>query len=164
MGQRLSDPDWKSGPTRPEPTASDHAIDPEPAYDHDGVGRKEAERVDGEALCAVREAYVCHRDGCDVDARKDHVYALTDVSADVREDARVAIDYTDDPTTEDVIEYLATNATIVDYDEVPILGFEFGDDERGYVYPHFTDESGFGGPCYGRVEPSPDVNAHRYDL
>jgi len=185
MRGRLSDPSWKSGPTYPEPTDSEHAIDPEPAgYDHDGVGRDEAERVDGEALCAVREAYSCSRDGCDADPRRAHVYALTDVSRRVQQAAAHAIDYTEEPTAEDLIEYLATHAVIVDYDEGPILGFEFGDgadsgesasssaesaasadeDEFGYVYPHFTDESGFGGPCYGHVEPEPDINAHRYDL
>jgi len=166
MGRnRLSDPSWKSGPSYPEPTSSEHAIDPQPAgWDHDGVGRKEAERVDGEALCAVREAYSCHRDGCDTDARKDHVYALSDVSERVQQAARHAIDYTDEPATEDIVEYLAIHATIVDYDEGPILAFEFGDDEFGYVYPNFTDEHGFGGPCYGHVEPEPDINAHRYDL
>lgn len=184
MGRnRLPDPSWKSGPSYPEPTSSEHAISPEPAgWDHDGVGRKEAERVDGEALCAVREAYSCSRDGCDTDARKDHVYALSDVSERVQQAARHAIDvsrrdaarsprslaegneadYTDE--REDIVEYLAIHATIVDYDEGPILAFEFGDDELGYVYPHFTDEQGFGGPCYGHVEPEPDINAHRYDL
>mgnify|MGYP006279819219 CR=1 FL=1 len=185
MRGRLSDPSWKSGPTYPEPTDSEHAIDPEPAgYDHDGVGRDEAERVDGEALCAVREAYSCSRDGCDADPRRAHVYALSDVSRRVQQAAAHAIDsrgsgttrnraslaegneadYTEEPTAEDLIEYLAVHAVIVDYDEGPILGFEFGDDEFGYVYPHFTDESGFGGPCYGHVEPEPDINAHRYDL
>jgi len=195
MGRnRLSDPAWKSGPTYPEPTSSEHAIGPEPAgWDHDGVGRKEAERVDGEALCAVREAYSCSRDGCDTDARKDHVYALSDVSERVQQAASRAIDvsrrdaarsprslaegneadYTDEPEAVDIIEYLAINATIVDYDGGPILAFEFtdseesdapnqssrsaterfGEDELGYVYPHFTDEHGFGGPCYGHVEP-----------
>ena len=165
MRGRLSDPSWKSGPTYREPTDSEHAIDPEPAgYDHDGVGRDEAERVDGEALCAVREAYSCSRDGCDADPRRAHVYALSDVSQRVQQAAAHAIDYTEEPTAEDLIEYLAVHAVIVDYDEGPILGFEFGDDEFGYVYPHFTDESGFGGPCYGHVEPEPDINAHRYDL
>lgn len=166
MGRnRLPDPSWKSGPTYPEPTSSEHAIDPEPAgWDHDGVGRKEAERVDGEALCAVREAYSCSRDGCDTDARKDHVYALSDVSERVQQAARHAISWTDEPGTEDIVEYLAIHATIVDYDEGPILAFAFGDDTLGYVYPHFTDEDGFGGPCYGHVEPEPDINAHRYDL
>jgi len=183
MGRnRLSDPAWKSGPTYPEPTSSEHAIGPEPAgWDHDGVGRKEAERVDGEALCAVREAYSCSRDGCDTDARKDHVYALSDVSERVQQAASRAIEYTDEPEAVDIIEYLAINATIVDYDEGPILAFEFtdseesdapnqssrsaterfGEDELGYVYPHFTDEHGFGGSCYGHVEPEPDINAHR---
>lgn len=166
MGRnRLPDPSWKSGPSYPEPTSSEHAIGPEPAgWDHDGVGRDEAERVDGEALCAVREAYSCSRDGCDTDPRRNHVYALSDVSERVQQSARHAIDYTDEPGTEDIVEYLAINATIVDYDEGPILAFHFGDDEFGYVSPHFTDEHGFGGPCYGHVEPEPDLDAYRYDL
>jgi len=165
MRGRLSDPAWKSGPSHPEPTASEHAISPEPAgYDHDGVGVNEAERVDGEPLSAVREAYSCSRDGCDADPQRNHVYALTDVSERVQQAAAYAIDYTEEPTAEDLIEYLAINAVVVDYDEGPILGFEFGDDTFGYVPPHFTDESGFGGSCYGRVEPEPDINAHRYDL
>jgi hypothetical protein len=165
MARGLSDPSWKSGPTYPEPTSSEHAIDPEPAgYDHDGVGRDEAERVDGAALCAVREAYSCSRDGCDVSPRRIHVYALSDVSDRLMKIARHAIDYTDDPEEGDFVEFFAVRAQVVDYDEGPILGFEVGDDTIGYVYPHFTDEHDFGGPCYGHVEPEPDINAHRYDL
>jgi len=165
MARRLSDPQWKSGPSRNEPTDSEHAIDPEPVnYDHDGVGRDEAERVDGEPLCAVREAYVCCRDGCDATPQKSHVYALTDVSKRVRKAASHAIEHTDNPSDEDVVEYLATHVTTVDYDEGPILAFEFGEETLGSLHAHFTNASGFSGPCYGRAEPSPDINAHRYDL
>jgi len=191
MRGRLSDPAWKSGPSHPEPTASEHAINPEPAgYDHDGVGVNEAERVDGEPLSAVREAYSCSRDGCDADPQRNHVYALTDVSERVQRIAEYVVrneEWFDGVvrslTDEHLVEFLAPRATIVDYDEGPILGFEVGEDtvssngskrgssedssDRdtiGYVYPHFTDESGFGGSCYGRVEPEPDINAHRYDL
>jgi hypothetical protein len=165
MGQRLSDPSWKSGPTRREPTDSEHAIAPEPAgYDIDGVGTSEAERVRGESLCAVREAYSCRREGCDTDPSKSHVYSLTDVSERVQQAARYAISHTDDPTTRDVIEYLATHATVVDYEANPALGFTFGDETFGRVFPQLTTQSGFSGPCYGRNEPSPDVHAYRYDL
>jgi hypothetical protein len=154
---RLSDPSWKRGPKEPSPTDSEHAIDPQPSgYDHDGVGKSEAERIDGAALCAVREVYSCSRDGCDISPRKNHVYALTDVSDRVIQAASHAIEYADDPGTDAVIEYLAMHATIVDYDMGPILGFEFGDAELGYVSPSVTVEEGFDGPCYGHAEPDPE--------
>jgi hypothetical protein len=161
----VPDPSWKSGPPEPRHRHSEHAIDPEPAgHDIDGVGIDEAERIDGEPLCAVREAYGCHRDGCDVDARKDHLYSLSDVSERVRRIVRGVITYTDDPSVEDEVEYLATHAVVRDYDEGPILGVTVGEDTIGYIYPQITDVSGFGGACFGREEPNPDVDAYRYDL
>lgn len=148
-----------------EPTDSEHAIDPEPVgYDHDGVGRDEAKRVDGVAFHAVRESYRCTRDGCDTDARKHHIYALSDVDEEVQATAFEEIEWTNSPNAEDLVEWLSMRATIVDYDESPILGFEHEGEAIGYLEPRFTQEQGFDGPCYGHVEPEPDVHAHRYDL
>jgi hypothetical protein len=157
------EPNWKSGPTYPEPTSSEHAIDRQPAgYDFDGVRVREAERVDGEPLLAIREAYSCRRDGCEADPSKAHVYALSDVSARTLQIARYAHPF-DQPLTDEIVEFLAMNAEIMDYDEGPIIAFEIGDRLVGYAYPHFTDHHDFDGPCYGRVEPEPDVHAHKYD-
>jgi hypothetical protein len=153
MKGRLSDPAWKSGPTYPEPTASEHAIDPQPnGYDVDGVGVNEAEHIDGEPLCAVREAYSCSREGCDTYPSKDHVYALTDVSKRTLQIARYAHPF-DEPLTDEIAEFLAERAEVMDYDNAPIIAFRIGDQLVGYVYPNVTIEDNFDSPCYGRVEP-----------
>lgn len=147
------EPNWKSGPTYPEPTSSEHAIDPMPnGHDIDGVGVNEAERIDGEALCAVREAYSCSREGCDTSPRKDHVYALSDVSERTLQIVRYAHPF-DEPLAEEIVEFLATRVEVMDYDDAPVIAFRIGDQLVGYVYPSFTIEEGFDGPCYGRVEP-----------
>lgn len=164
---RLPDPSWKSGPTYPEPTDSEHAIDPQPiGHDLDGVGVGEAERIDGAPLLAVREAYVCLREGCDVDANKVHVYSLDDVGAEPKRAAREVCEQFEGPTSDDdILVTLAERAFIIEHDgEEPIIGFDFGGEELGYVYPQETIESGFGGACYGHEAPDPDVNAYRYDL
>lgn len=169
---QVPDPSWKSGPPEPNHHHSEHAIDPEPAgYDFDGFGRDEMEEVDGEALVTIQEAYSCHRDGCDAMPRKRHLYTSLEASTWLHKACERAghggldVEPTyNDEWSELAVEYFAMNATIVDYDHVPIVGVEFGEDTFGYVYPEVTKEDDFSGSCYGRSEPNPDVNAHRYDL
>jgi len=173
---RLPDPSWKSGPPEPKHRHSEHAIDPQPVMDIDGVGVDEVERLDTDAIVAVQEGFTCHRDGCDVSPQKRHVYSVANVSDRLWHAVQWATDY-------ELHIFIAENTVIVDYDETPILGVSFSDDvpnsfgaattpsdlrgaDRdvlGYIHPTFTDKSDFGGVCYGREEPNPDVDAYRYD-
>lgn len=154
---KVPDPSWKSGPTYPEPTASEHRLNEESDIEIDGVGINEAEQIGGEPLCAVREYLSCTREGCDANLDKNHVYALSDVSERVQQIARNAIDWVDEPADEDVMEWLAADVSIIDYDETPIIGFEIGEDTVGYVYPQTTIESDeLGGACYGKDDYVPE--------
>lgn len=157
----LPDPAWKSGPTIPEPSASEHAFDiheAPTASDIDGVGVDEAERIDGTPLLAVREVWRCPRDGCDASHRRVHLYRLEDV-----DEAHRIMASNEAP---DRVEFIASHATIVDHDsEHPYIGFEVDGDVHGYVGPCETiTTDNIRGPCYGRVEPEPDLESYRYDL
>ena len=157
MNHNISDPAWKSGPPEPKHRHSEHRIS-SAGHDLNGVGRKEAEQIEGEPLMAVREAFVCSREGCDADPSVTYLYGERGVSRRVRQ----ACGWATDPDW--WYEYFCEHCEIVDWDGGPILGVRFGDDTLGYVTPQTTIEDGFGGACYGRSEPSPDVNAYRYDL
>lgn len=150
--QRLGDPQWKSGPTYPEPTASEHD-ERMTAVDMDGVGRDEADEY-GDLFCATFVRRYCGRDGCEADTQQRWVYHLDDVSERTKQAARHAIDWTDDPTDEDIIEALSVRAEVIDWDAQPVISFVFGDDHLGYVYPHASvGEGSMSGQCYGHVEP-----------
>lgn len=153
----LSDPSWKKGPTYSDPTDSEHALDIEPAgIDIDGVGVDEAKKVDGTPICITQEKFMCMRDMCDESAKKRHIYALEDVSDTVIAEVRDEVDWTDDPTDEDLVEYIATNVEVVDYDEGPVLGF--GQTFDLHLPPRLTITDEAHGPCYGeagRPDPEP---------
>ena len=150
----ISDPAWKKGPTYSKPTDSEHALDVEPAgIDIDGVGVDEAEAVDGTPICATFEAFMCLRDGCDADEQRRHVYTMNDVSDEQRDAVVDQIEWTDDPTDDDVAEWIATSVEVVDYDEAPVLG---EDDVGLYIQAEATFTDDAHGPCYGHEEPSPE--------
>jgi hypothetical protein len=152
----LKDPAWKSGPTYDKATDSEHALDIEPAgIDIDGVGVDEAERVDGTPLVATFETFSCRRDMCDESEKRRHVYTLESVSDDVKAAARDDIPWTDEPTDEDLVEYIATRVQVVDYDEGPVLGFDDGSEL--YITPTLTITDKAHGPCYGEADrPDPE--------
>jgi len=151
----LKDPAWKSGPAYDKPTDSEHALDIEPAgIDIDGVGVDEAEQLDGTPLIATFEMFTCMRDMCDAGEKRRHVYALEDVPDDVKAAARDDIPWTDEPTDEDLVEYIATRVQVVDYDEGPVLGYDDGSEL--YLPPRLTITDEAHGPCYGHEEPSPE--------
>lgn len=154
--RQLKDPSWKSGPTYSEPADSDHAMDIEPAgIDIDGIGVDEAEQTDETLICAAQEAFLCHRDMCDAMTTKRHVYALEDLTDDERAAVADRIEWTDDPTDEDLIEWIATHVEVVDYSEAPIIG----EDGVGlYITRTETFVDSAHGPCYGepdRPDPEP---------
>jgi hypothetical protein len=153
----ISDPAWKSGPTYDKPTDSEHALDIEPAgIDIDGVGVDEAERVDGTPITTTQEGFVCLRDMCDESEKRRHIYVLEDVANSILSDVREQIDWTDSPTDEDLVEYIAVNCRVVDYDEAPILGFEDGSEDDLYLTARLTITDEAHGPCYGHEEPDPE--------
>lgn len=158
MRRGVPDPKWKSGPPEPKHHHSEHAIRPvgKDAYDIDGVSKREAEQVDGVALVAVREAFYCQREGCEISPGITHLYSSEDVSRGLKQACEHAgVEW---------VEYFAEHCTVVDYSDGFILGVEFGDDVLGYVEPQVSIREGFGGPCHGREEPDPDVHAYMYDL
>jgi len=178
MSRRLSDPKWKSGPPEPKHSHSDHAIHPEDyVYDFDGPGRDEADTIDGTIMAVVIEAAECSREGCDASVSRRHCYVAEALSDRAQQALLYAVrnkyDFVDDSVSiEDdiVMEYVAANTIIVDYDgEYPIVGIQFDDDESynrpmehghyddpdvlGYVYPTKTFTSNDArGPCHGRPE------------
>ena len=154
----LSDPSWKSGPTYNDPTDSEHALDIEPAgIDIDGVGVDEAEKVDGTSICVTIERFTCMRDMCDGMENRRHIYVLEDVSETVIAEVCAEIDWTDDPTDEDLIEYIATNVDVVDYYEAPVLGFKDGSEDDLYLPARLTITDEAHGPCYGEADrPDPE--------
>ena len=157
MGRGLSDPAWKSGPTYPEPTASDHAIHPEDfghsGGDWDGFGVNEAEMVEGVPLVAVQEVATCSRDGCDA-THKRRLLFTTHTLTDEEEATLRANAY--DTSDESLAEYVHEEGERVDIETIEIDGIGVSVEE--------TVENEAEGPCYGRVEPEPDINAHRYNL
>lgn len=156
MGRGLSDPAWKSGPTYPEPTASEHAIHPEDfghGGDWDGFGKSEAERVEGVPLVAIQEAATCSRDGCDAMHTRRLLFTTHTLTDD--EEARLrshAFDSTDDC----LAEHVWSEGERVDIETIEVDGIGVSVEE--------TVEDEPLGECYGHVEPEPDINAHRYDL
>jgi hypothetical protein len=154
----ISDPSWKSGPTYDTPTDSEHALDVESgAIDIDGVGVDEAEQVDGTPICTTMESFSCLRDGCDATERRRHVYVLEDVSDTVVAEISEQIDWVSDktiPTDDDIVEYIAENVKVVDYDESPVLGF--GQKFDLYLPARLTITDEAHGPCYGHEEPDPE--------
>jgi hypothetical protein len=153
----IKDPAWKSGPTYDKPTDSEHALDVEPAgIDIDGVGVNEAEKVDGTPICTTMEMFSCMRDMCDKTEKRRHIYVLEDVAAERLSEVRAEIDWTDEPTDEDLMDYIATNVDVVDYDEAPVLGFNNGGEEDIYLTPRLTITDEAHGACYGHEEPDPE--------
>lgn len=160
MRGRLSDPSWKSGPKEPEPSASEHAIHPEDfgAGDWDGFGKSEAEQVEGVPLVTVQEVATCSRDGCDA-AHKRRLLFTTHTLTE--EEERALRDSAFEVSDSALAEYVWEHGERVDIEtiEVPVEG---GDAIGVSVETTVEDEAN--GACYGRVEPDPDVHAHRYDL
>jgi len=173
MTRGISDPDWKSGPPEPKHSHSEHQIHPEDAvFDFDGPSVEEVEAVDGTICTTVVESMGCSRDGCNAEIYHSHCYTIESVSDRVQQVLLYAVDFDDVTITDDVIvEYIAKNTVIVDYDETPIIGFQFDDDNTynrpemshshpddkdvlGYVYPvrTFTDNTATGA-CHGRADP-----------
>lgn len=150
-----STPSPPTSPPGPKHTHSDHRLNEEPILDFDGPGRDEAEMVDSPITVVVRERFTCRREGCDANGGHNHLYTLDGLSDELRS----AVEYaSNDDYEEAEVEYVAMNATIVDYDEQPILGIEFGDDTFGYVYPDESVSKGrIGGECHGQPErPDPE--------
>lgn len=182
MNRGISDPKWKSGPPEPKHSHSDHAIHPEDyVYDFDGPGRDEADAIDGTIMTVVIEGARCSREGCDAEISKRHCYVAEALSDRAQQALLYAVrtkyDFVDDVSIEDdvVMEYVAANNIIIDYDgEYPIVGIQFDSDESynrpevhshyddldvlGYVYPTktFTTNTATG-QCYGTPDrPSPE--------
>jgi hypothetical protein len=156
MGRRLSDPAWKSGPTEPEPSASEHAIHPEDfgsGFDFDGFGVDEAEQVEGEPLVTIQEVATCSRDGCDA-AHRRRLLFTTHTLTDAEEDAL----HRDAGLSDGAVlaEYVHEHAERVDVETIEVDGTHITAEQTIEDEPH--------GACYGRVEPEPDVHAHKYDL
>ena len=151
-------PQPPTSPSYPEPTSSEHSTDyHDTEYDFDGFGVDEDEQTDGEPLIVVQEMFTCLRDGCDAAEYKRHLYTTESASDELLTVIEYAAEYENDV-------YVWENVEVVDYDEVPILTVEVGEDTFGYMYPEDTVSDGdLSGPCYGREEPSVDVDAYRYD-
>jgi hypothetical protein len=157
MRGRLPDPSWKSGPKEPKPTSSEHAIHPEdfggaPA-DWDGFGVNEAEQVEGVPLIVLMESATCSRDGCDASHSRRLLFTthtLTDEGeAALRRHASLSTD-------EGIAEHVWEEGERVDVETIEVDGIGISVEQTIEDEPH--------GSCYGRVEPDPDINAHRYDL
>lgn len=157
-------PSPPTNPPEPRYTHSDHCLNEEPLFDFDGPGVDESEMVDSPITVVVRERYTCRREGCDASGGYNHLYTLDGLSDGVRKAVRHAArqqswyDHVEDGkhhpvTEEDEVEYVAMNATIVEYDHKPILGIEFGEDVFGYVRPDESVEKGhIDGECFGQPE------------
>lgn len=158
MGRRLSDPDWKSGPTYPEPTSSDHDIwsDEPSGEDFDGFGVNEAKSVDGEPLLAIQEVHNCGRDGCDAQLMRRHLFTTEDLTPT----EEVALRGVAGDSVELMANYVFENAERIDIDaiEVPL--------EEGTLIINAEQciEDAPRGDCFGHKEPEPDIDAYRYDL
>jgi hypothetical protein len=156
MAQQLSDPSWKSGPVESTPNSSDHAIDPHDfgeTYDLDGFGVDEAEIVEGTPLVTIQEASFCSRDGCDAAHWRRFLFTTEGLDDDKENRLRQSVGCEDD---ESLAEYVFDNAERVNIDAIEVDGITIAAER--------TVEDEATGGCYGRVEPSPNVDAHRYDL
>jgi hypothetical protein len=147
MGRgRLSDPSWKSGPSNPEPTSSEHAIHPEDfgqsSADWDGFGVDEAEQVEGEPLVALQEVATCTRDGCDATHKRRLLFTthtLTD-----EEEAR--LHRHSEPHGLNV--YVHDHGERVDIETIEVDGISITVEEIIENEPQRA--------CYGHVEPDPE--------
>ena len=149
MGRRLSDPAWKSGPTHPEPTSSEHGIHPEDFgrnSDWDGFGVDEAEQVEGEPLVAIQEVATCSRDGCDATHKRRLLFTTQPLS----DDEKHALDLVSAP--DEPGAYVHEHAERIDMETIEI-------DETS-ISAEKIIENEPSGPCYGHVEPDPEP----YDL
>lgn len=154
MGRhRLSDPAWKSGPREPRPTDSEHAIFPEDfahEFDFDGFGADEVEQVDGEPLITIQEVAVCARDGCDAAHRRRLLFTTEPIS-DAEKHALELASGVDEPAA-----YVHEHAERIDLETIDVNDISITAEKI------IEDEPS--GPCYGRHEPEPDIDAYRYDL
>jgi hypothetical protein len=156
MGRRLSDPAWKSGPTHPEPTSSDHAIAPEDfgcgGFDFDGFGVDEAEQVEGEPLVVIMEQAVCSRDGCDA-AHERRLLFTTQPLSDFEKFALGSLSAPDTPAV-----YVHEHAERVGPEtiEVHVENDNYGAEMDVQITAERTIEDEATGSCYGRVEPDPE--------
>jgi len=154
MGRRLSDPSWKSGPVESKPTASEHAIAPEDfghsKADWDGFSVDEDEHTDGEPLVALQESVECRRDGCDA----SHTRRLLFTTNTLSDAEKHALDIASGSDT--VAELVTFEGERVGPDTISVNGIK--------ITPETKMENPPSGECYGRAEPSPNVDAHRYDL
>lgn len=146
MRRRLSDPAWKSGPKEPRPTAGEHAIHEEDfgsaAFDFDGFGKKEAERVDGEPLITIRESVECHRDGCEAAHSRVLLFTSKPLSEENEALLRLAAG------SDSLAAFVWEEAERVDVDAIEVFGVK--------IPAERIEEEKATGSCYGRVEPDPE--------
>lgn len=138
----IPDPSWKSGPTYPEPTASEHAIDPQPdGADFDGFGVDEAERVEGEPLVAIQEVHYCARDGCDEGLIRRRLFTTYYLTHEEEEALR-------DTAGCELAEYVWEHAERTDVEtvKIPIDGGPL------YITEETSVEDQPHGECYGHVD------------
>lgn len=139
----LKDPAWKSGPTHPEPTSSEHAIDPQPTdHDVDGFGVDEAEMVEGEPLIALQESHGCGREGCDA----THTHRILFTTDTLNEAEMARLDWL--RGTDELSSYVYDNHERVDQETIDVDGIQITAETIE------TDEAT--GPCYGIEEPDPE--------
>lgn len=151
MGRHRFDP--PTAPPEPKYSHSEHEIHEPCGYDIDGFGVSEVDKIDGEPLTVVQEAYTCSREFCDHSPSVRYLYGTTAVSPRLRAACEYAAG--DDGVW---YEYAGTHCEVVDYDDGPILGVRFGEDVFGYICPSVTLDSELrrGGTCHGRSEPDWD--------
>jgi len=155
-GRRTPTP--PTNPPEPKYTHSDHDTGVEPILDFDGPSVSEEEKTDSPIAVVVRERYTCRRDGCDASGGHNHLYTLDGLSERLMQCITYAVKDASWNTSEvtwgeSIIEYVAMNARVIDYDEKPVLTIDFNGDTLGYIYPEESVEKGhIGGECHGRVD------------
>jgi len=151
-------------PTYVEPLHdTDHELS-EPTFDIDGFGVSQVDMVDGDELFVVVEQSVCCREGCDGGRRVEHLFTTESLPDALQAGLEQLCEY-------ELHEHLFEWATMVDYDDGPVIGFEsdeiydaFGVETVGYCYAETIDMQSNGvGVCNGWCEPEPDVDAYRYE-
>lgn len=158
-GRRKNTPNPPINPPERSVTADEHELD-EAVFDHDGPSVQQEEDSDSMVMHVVREYTACVRDGCEAAHKVDHLYTMDGMSDDLKRCVRraavleVTFAGVEDFDNEEVMcEYIAQNVEIVDYDEVPVLAVQFGDDSLGYWYPTTQDvREEASGACYGHVD------------
>jgi len=160
-GRRKNTPNPPINPPERSAAAGEHRLG-EPVFDHDGPSVRQEEEADSPIMHVVIEYTGCRRDGCDAADRVNHLYTMDGMSDDLKRCVRRAAEFEamfdsadmQQFSREDLMaEYVADNAELADYDEVPILTVRFGEDTYGYWYPTTQDvREEASGSCYGRVD------------